>query len=162
MRSWLGLPYLVAGFVVSALAGGTGKMGVVSRASQDSRTLVRFLSQLGEHSGGIGGCLAYPGSGGICTDLTGKLGGGAGGVAQPDSHNSASTAISGSRSSRRLNFSGVGFSGISQLLFGFAVARFLIRAGRLCRQSLRVQLRLHSRCPGLHALAVDVQSTPGK
>jgi hypothetical protein len=156
------LPQFVAGFGVSALAGGTGKVGVVSSVSQDSRSFVSPLAHVGEQSGGIGGCLAYPGSGGICMDLTGELGGGAGGVAQPLSHNNTGTAISGARSSRRLNFSGVGFSGISQLLFSFAVARFLDRAGRLAGQALDIPERPSTRRPGSHPAAVGVQSTRGK
>jgi hypothetical protein len=70
-------------------------MGVVSCDSQDSRSLFSALKHVGEHSGGIGGCCAYIGSVGICADLTGKLGGGAGGVAQADSNNSTSSTVSG-------------------------------------------------------------------
>jgi hypothetical protein len=123
----------LSGFFVSALTSGTGKVGVVSRASQDSRTLVRFLSQLGEHSGGIGGCCAYIGSVGICADLTGKLGGGAGGVAQPDSNNSASDTLGSASRVSRGDFFGVYFDGIIQLLLDLSVFRFLIRSGRLLR-----------------------------
>jgi hypothetical protein len=132
------LPQFVAGFGVSAFTGGTGKLGVVSRASQDSRTLVRFLSQLGKHSGGSAGCLAYPGRGGICTDLTGKFGGGAGGVAQPDSNNSASSAVSGASRTNSGDFLGMYFSGISQLLLGLSARCFLDRAGRLAGQALDI------------------------
>jgi hypothetical protein len=85
----------VAGFGVSALTGCTGKVGVVSSVSQYSRSLFSALKHVGKHSGGIGGCLAYPGSGGICADLTSKFGGGAGGVAQADSNNSTSSTVSG-------------------------------------------------------------------
>jgi hypothetical protein len=137
-------------------------VGVVSRESQDSRSLVSPLSQVGEQIGGIGGCFAYLGSGGICTDLTGKLGSGAGGVAQPDSNNIASSPLGSASRVSRGDFFGVYFEGIIQLLFDQSVFRFLVRAGRLLRQTLDIPLRLRSRHPGLHPAAVRVPNTSGK
>jgi hypothetical protein len=137
-------------------------VGVIKRASQDSRTLVRFLSQVGEHSGGIGGCFAYPGSCGICAGLTGKGSGGAGGVAQPDSNNSASGAVSSASRVSRGDFLGVYFDCINQLLLDLSVFRFLIRSGRLLRQALDIPERLSTRRPGSHPAAVRVPSTTGK
>jgi hypothetical protein len=104
-------------------------VGIISRASQDSRTLVRFVSQVGEHSGGSGGCFAYSGSGGICTDLTGKLGSGAGGVAQPDSHSSTSSAINCPSLTNGFDFSRVSFVCIGKLLFCGAAFGFFGCAG---------------------------------
>jgi hypothetical protein len=108
-------------------------VGVVSRESQDSRSLVSPLSQVGEQIGGSAGCCAYLGSGGICAGLTGKLGSGAGGVAQPDSNNSASDTLGSASRVSRGDFFGVYFDGIIQLLLDLSVFRFLIRSGRLLR-----------------------------
>jgi hypothetical protein len=132
------IPQFVAGFGVSALAGGTGKLGVVSSVSQYSRSLFSALKHVGKHSGGIGGCCAYLGSGGICADLTGKLSGGAGGVAQPDSNNSASDTLGSASRVSRGDFLGVYFDGIIQLLLGLSVRCFLDRAGRLAGQALDI------------------------
>jgi hypothetical protein len=113
-------------------------VGVVSSVSQYSRSSFSALKHVGEHSGGIGGCCAYLGSVGICADLTGKLGGGAGGVAQPDSNNSASDTVSSASRISRGDFCGVYFDGIIQLQLGLSVFRFLVRAGRLLRQTLDI------------------------
>jgi hypothetical protein len=95
--------------------------------------LFSALKHVGEHSGGIGGCCAYLGSGGICADLTCKLGGGAGGVAQPDSNNGTSGTVSSASLTNSGDFLGVYFDCIIQLLLDQSVFRFLIRSGRLLR-----------------------------
>jgi hypothetical protein len=152
----------LSGFGVSAFTGCAGKVGVVSRASQDSRTLVRFISQLGKHSGGSAGCCAYLGSVGICADLTGKLGSGAGGVAQPDSNNSTSDTLGSASRVSRGDFLGVYFDCIIQLLLGLSVRCFLERSGRLAGQALDIPERLSTRRPGSHPAVVGVPNTSGK
>jgi hypothetical protein len=108
-------------------------VGVVSSVSQYSRSLFSALKHVGKHSGGSAGCCAYLGSVGICADLTGKLGGGAGGVAQPDSNNSASDTLGSASRVSRGDFCSVYFDGIIQFLLDLSVFRFLIRSGRLLR-----------------------------
>ena len=120
-----------AGFVVFALAGSAGQVSVCSKLSQDSRSCVSALSQVGKHSGGSGGCLAYPGSGGICTDLTGKDGSGAGGVAHPISDHTTSNTSSVTLLTNGLDFGGVGFLCIDQLLFCLAAG-----FGKVCALAL--------------------------
>jgi hypothetical protein len=124
--------------------------------------LVSALKHVGKHSGGSAGCCAYLGSVGICADLTGKLGGGAGGVAQPDTNNSTSSPLGSASRVSCGDFCGVYFEGIIQLLFNQSVFRFQVRSGRLLRQTLDIPLRLRSRHPGLHPAVVRVQNTSGK
>jgi hypothetical protein len=124
--------------------------------------LFSALKHVGKHSGGSAGCCAYLGSVGICADLTGKLGSGAGSVAQPDSNNSASGKVSSASRVSRGDFFGVYFDGIIQLLLDLSVFRFLVRAGRLLRQALDIPLRLGSCRPGSHSAAVRVPCTSGK
>jgi hypothetical protein len=113
-------------------------VGVVSSVSQYSRSLFSALKHVGKHSGGSAGCCAYLGSVGICADLTGKLGGGAGGVAQPDSNNSASDTLGSASRVSCGDFCGVYFDGIIQLLFDQSVRCLQVRSGRLAGQALDI------------------------
>jgi hypothetical protein len=124
--------------------------------------LFSALKHVGKHSGGSAGCCAYLGSVGICADLTGKLGSGAGSVAQPDSNNSASGTVSSASRVSRGDFLGVYFDGIIQLLLDQSVRCFLDRAGRLLRQALDIPERLSTRRPGSHPAVVRVPNTSGK
>jgi hypothetical protein len=124
--------------------------------------LFSALKHVGEHSGGIAGCCAYLGSGGICADLTGKLGGGAGGVAQPDTNNSTSDTLGSASRVSCGDFCGVYFDGIIQLLFDQSVRCLQVRSGRLAGQALDIPERLSTRHPGLHPAAVRVPNTSGK